>query len=163
MGLGSYRLKLGTNKFNKKINEKTTKKYEECRKESALSLKEIQSRRTWIIQESSKINKVLKELSKNKKNLYKLLKEIQEKINKITKKYNKQIMDANQDIRKSTEYKKYIEFKRREDAIKNQIKKIDVEIIDLLSYLRDDLITTKDLKSGFKKLFQKLNTIKKQK
>jgi len=166
MGLGNYRLKLGTNNFNKKIkkvNEKTSEKYEERKKESVIALEEIQSKRTWIVQESRKINKVLQNLSKNKQKLYTLLQETQEKINKVSIKYNKQIIDANQNIRESTEYKKYIEFKRREDAIKNQIKKIDDEILSLMAYLKEDLITKKDLKGSFSDLFKKLSQIKKNK
>ena len=166
MGFGNYRLKLGTNNFNKKIkkvNEKTSEKYEERKKESAIALKEIQSKRTWIMQESNEINKVLNDLSKNKQKLYKLLQETQEKINKVSIKYNKQIIDINQNIRESTEYKKYIEFKRREDAIKNQIKKIDDEILSLMAYLKEDLITKEDMKGNFSDLLKKLSMIKKKK
>ncbi|MEI8364574.1 MAG: hypothetical protein WCF78_03900 [archaeon] len=166
MGLGNYRLKLGTNRFNKKIkkvNEKTSEKYEDRKKESTIALREIKSKRTWIVQESRKINGVLHNLSKNKQKLYKLLQETQEKINKVSIKYNKQITDANQNIRQSTEYKKYIEFKRREDAIKNQIKKIDDEILSLMAYLKEDLITKEDLKGSYSNLFKKLSIIKKNK
>jgi len=164
MGIAKFQFKSGTNRFNKKIkkvSEKTTEKYDALKKESTTQLKEIQSKRRWIFQESRKIDGVLKNLNNNKQNLYKLLKETQEKINKISVKYNKQIMNANKNLENTTEYKKFLEFKRREDVIKNQIQRIDDEILDLMSYLKEDLITKGDIKGGIKSLLKKLSEIKK--